>query len=119
MTKITLFIIILVVSSIILALLAFKKKKQLEARARRCAKESKAFHEKLRQLSDQSHFFTDEEAKQFKMEFAPLIDEVHDLYNNKLLSHDFLDDLGLRELIDKRKFLNHIQLENNRHFKNK
>ena len=114
MTKI---IIIIVALLVILLLLAFRKKQQLKTKAKRCAKEAQLFHDKLQQLSAPSHFFTDEEVKQLKHEFAPLLNEVHQLYDSKLLSHDYLEELGLRRLIDERKFLNHIQLENNRHYK--
>ena len=110
-------IIITVALLAILALLAFRKIQRLKSKAQRCAKEAQVFHDKLQQLSDPSHFFTDEEVRQLKNEFAPLLSEVHQLYDSKYLSHDFLEDIGLRRFIDERKFLNHIQLENNQRFK--
>ena len=57
--------------------------------------------------------FTDEELLQLKREYAPLLDEVSELYDSFLISNEYLDDLGLREFIRQRKFLNHIQSQNN------
>ena len=74
------------------------------------------FHQKLKLLSVPSHFFSDEELHSLKKEFAPLLNEVNKLYDNILVSNDFLDDLGLKDFIDERKILNHIQLQNNKQY---
>ena len=106
-------IAIIVFIAAVVALLAIGKQKRLKAKARKCAKEVQVFHEKVQKLSDPSHFFTDEELLQLKREYAPLLDEISELYDSFLISNEYLDDLGLREFIRQRKFLNHIQSQNN------
>ena len=109
-------IAIIVLIAAVAGLLAIGKQKRLKAKAQECAKEVQVFHEKVQKLSDPSHFFTDEELLQLKREYAPLLDEVSELYNNFLISNEYLDDLGLREFIRQRKFLNHIQSQNNQKY---
>ncbi len=58
-------------------------------------------------------FFTGEELLQFKHECTPLLDEIYELYDSFLISNEYLDNLGLKEFIRQRKFLNHIQSQNN------
>ena len=106
-------IAIIVFIAAVVALLTIGKQKRLKAKAQECAKEVQVFHEKVQKLSDPSHFFTDEELLQLKREYAPLLDEVSELYDSFLISNEYLDDLGLREFIRQRKFLNHIQSQNN------
>ena len=113
MTITFIIIIIILVLVFIVALLAFRKSQQLKARANECAKEVQMFHDKLQRLSDPSHLFTDEELLQVKQEYAPLIDKINELYDSLLISKEYLDDLGLKDFIRERKFLNHIQLKNN------
>ena len=110
-------IAIIVLIAAVVALLAIGKQKRLKEKARKCAKEVQVFHEKVQKLSDPSHFFTDEELLQLKREYAPLLDEVSELYDSFLISNEYLDDLGLREFIRQRKFLNHIQSQNNQKYK--
>ena len=110
---ITFIIIIILLLVLIVALLAFRKSQQLKARANECAKEVQMFHDKLQRLSDPSHLFTDEELLQVKQEYAPLIDKINELYDSLLISKEYLDDLGLKDFIRERKFLNHLQLKNN------
>ena len=113
MNIIAITIAIIVFIAAVVGLLAIRKQKRLKATARECAKEAQAFHERLQKLTDPSHFFTDEELQQLKREYAPLIDEVYELYDNLLISSAFLDDLGLKNLLHERKFLNHIQSQHN------
>jgi hypothetical protein len=110
-------VIITAACIIILALLAFRRHQRLKAKAKQCSKEAKRFHEKLKQLSDPSHLFSDEELHRLKWEFAPLLAEVNELYDNFLISNEYLDELGLKEFMDERKLLNHIQYQNNQKFK--
>ena len=112
MTLITIAIAVVIIAAL-LALLAANKNQHLKARARECAKEALRFHDKLQQLSDPSHFFTDEELRQLKKEFAPLLEEVNELYESAYISKDFLDEIGLKDFMRERKFLNHIQSQNN------
>ena len=113
MNIIAITIAIIVFIAAVVGLLAIRKQKRLKAKARECAKEVQVFHEKVQKLSDPSHFFTDEELLQLKREYAPLLDEISELYDSFLISNEYLDDLGLREFIRQRKFLNHIQSQNN------
>ena len=106
----------IVLIAAVAGLLAIGKQKRLKAKAQECAKEVQVFHEKVQKLSDPSHFFTDEELLQLKREYAPLLDEVSELYDSFLISNEYLDDLGLREFIRQRKFLNHIQSQNNQKY---
>ncbi len=111
---------ILTITLIFIALVAlvyFVVNAKMKSKARACAKEALIFHEKLQQLSDLSHFFTDEEAVKLKREFAPLVREVNDLYKNIFISNGYLDDIGLRDFLDERKIINHKQFVNNRDYK--
>lgn len=98
---------------IILTLLAVRKHLHLKANALECVDEIRIFHERLQKLTDTSHFFTDEELHQFKHDCAPLIDKINELYNAVLISDEYLDDIGLKEFLHERKFLNHLQYQNN------
>ena len=112
------YIIITIAIAIILALLAFTRQLNLKARAKECAKEAKRFHERLQQLTDPSHDFTDNELHRLKKEFAPLLDEVNGLYDSILISNEYLDDLGLGDFLEERKLVNHQQyLNNSQHIK--
>ena len=106
-------IIIILVLAFIAGILAFRKSQQLKAKANECAKEVQMLRDKLQKLSDPSHLFTDEEMLQVKQEYAPLIDRINELYDSLLISKEYLDDLGLKDFIRERRFLNHIQLKNN------
>ncbi len=105
---------VLVLGGIVYVILQNRRQKAL---AQQCAKEVQRFNEKLEQLSNSSHFFTDDELKQLKKEFNPVLDVVNELYDSSLISNDYLDDLGLHDFIEKRRILNHIQLNNNRAYK--
>ena len=112
MTKtITITIIVL----FILAILAYLQSQKLKAKAKECSKEARRFHEKLQQLTAPDHFFTDEELHQLKHEFAPLLKTVNKLYDSVFISRAYLDELGLNDFIDERKFVNHRQYLNNIH----
>lgn len=105
--------VIIIASLAALAALFFVTKNlQQKARARKCAKEVQRFHERLQQLSDPSHLFSDKELHALKREFAPLLDEVNDLYDNRLIDNEYLDKLGLKEFMDERRLLNYIQYQN-------
>ena len=106
-------IIIIVAVVIILALLALMQYHRLKEKAKECAKEAQVFHDKLQKLIDPSHLFTDEELRQIKREYAPLLDDVNDLYDSMFISDDYLDGLRLRDFLRERKFLNHMQSQNN------
>lgn len=112
MTAIFLFLLFIVAS----AILIIEQNRRLKRKAKRYAKKTKAFHEKLQQLADPSHFFTDEEVHLLKKEYDPLLAKINKLYNNKLISKNYLDELGLNDFIEKRRFINHIQMKNNQAF---
>ena len=94
---ITILIIAAIATAILLGALALIKRQKLKAKARQCAIEAQRFHEKLQQLSNPSHLFTDEELQQLKKEFTPLLDDVLLLYNHPLVSKDYIIELGLRD----------------------
>ena len=113
MNIIAITIAIIVFIAAVVGLLAIGKQKRLKAKAQECAKEVQKFQDKLQKLTDPSHFFTDEELLQFKHDCTPLLDEINELYDSFLISNEYLDNLGLKEFIRQRKFLNHIQSQNN------
>ena len=98
---------------IILAIAIMNYNQRLKKEARKCSIEAKDFYEKLKTLSSPTHLFTDEELKKLKMEFNPLLETVNQLYDSRFISNEYLDKVGLGEFIEKRKLLNHIQMENN------
>ena len=110
----TLFITIAAVI-LVLALLALIGNRRMKAKAKECAKEAKRFHERLQQLSDSSHDFTDKELHQLKREFAPLLDAVNKLYDSPLISNEYLDELGLGDFLEERRLVNYRQYLNNTH----
>lgn len=114
MTKIVLIALAVIA---IMALLVLRQHLRLKAKAIRCAKEGRRFHEKLQKLSDPAHLFSDEELHLLKKEFAPLLDDVNDLYDNFLVPNEYLDRLGLKDFMDERKLLNHVQYQNNQRHK--
>ena len=87
----------------------------MKAKAKEWAKEAKHFHERLQQLSDSTHDFTDKELHQLKREFAPLLDTVNKLYDSPLISNKYLDELGLGDFQEKRRLVNHRQYLSNTH----
>ena len=84
-----------------------------EGLARGYAKEAKLFHERLLQLTDPSHHFTDEELHKLKRDFAPLLYSVNELYNNPFITNEYLDKIGLGDFLEERKLVNHQQYLNN------
>ena len=104
------------IATIAIALLVLRQQRRVKAKAKKCANEALWFHQKLKLLSDPSHFFSDEELHSLKIEFAPLLNEVNKLYDNILVSNEFLDNLGLKDFMDERKILNHIQIQNNKQY---
>ncbi len=112
-------IIYLIVAIIVILALsyAYYKNRQLKADAMECAKEAALFQEKLRQLSDPSHLFTDDELVQLKKEFEPLRRTVNYLYDSSFISTNYLRKLGLNEFLEKRQLLNHIQMTNNQNYR--
>lgn len=114
MLLILIIIIVLVLGGV---LFVVRQNRNQKAQARQCAKEVQRFNEKLAELSDPSHFFTDEELIQLKKEFNPVLNTINDLYDSSFISNEYLDDLGLHDFIEKRRVLNHIQLNNNRAYK--
>ena len=107
------FVIILIV---FLALFYLRQNIHMKGEAKECAKEAKRFHEKLKQLSSPDRFFTDEEVRKFKKEFAPLVAKVNKLYENIFISNEYLDSLGLKDFLDERRIVNHKQFENNKEY---
>jgi len=114
MRIVTILAILFVVISMVLSILG---KYQMKARARKCALETKKFLRRLEELADPSHFFTDEELKQLKEDYKPLLKEINHLYASPFLKETFLDDLGLRDFVDYRRLLNHIQYKNNQNYR--
>ena len=110
----TLFITI-AATILVLALLALISNRRMKVKAKECAKEAKRFHERLQQLSDPSHDFTDNELHRLKKEFAPLLDAVNKLYDSPLISNEYLDELGLGDFLEERRLVNHRQYLNNTH----
>lgn len=111
MTKVILLTITML--AVILVLFTFRLHLHQKRKAIKCSKEAQRFHEKLKQLSDPSHLFSDKELHHLKREFAPLLDDVNDLYDNILISNEYLDSLGLKDFMDERKILDHLQYQNN------
>ena len=101
------------IAAVILAFLSFRLNQRLKAQARQCAKEAQRFHDRLQSLIAPSHLFTDEEVHQLKRDFAPLLDKVNRLYDNRFISNEYLDKLGLKEFMDERRLVNHLQYQNN------
>lgn len=101
------------IAAVLLALLAVRHNQRLKAQARQCAKEAQLFHNRLQSLTAPSHLFTDEELYQLKRDFAPLLDDVNRLYDSRFISNEYLDRLGLKEFIEERRLLNHLQYQNN------
>ncbi len=104
---------IVVVAVLVIACILFYNHR-LKEKAKRCSAGAKQFHKKLQELSDPTHLFTDEEVRKLKMQYGPLLDTVNSLYDNRFISNDYLDELGLGEFMEERKLLNHIQLVNNK-----
>lgn len=108
--------IITVIILIILIALVVRQSRLLKNKAKQCAAEAEQFHEKLAQLSDPSHLFTDEELHRLKRKYAPLLETVNQLYDSPFISNDYLDSLGLGNFMDERKLVNHIQFQNNQNY---
>lgn len=113
--QMTTIILIILALMAIIAFIVFQRSQHLKAKARECSKEAKRFHEKLQQLTEPNHFFTDEELHQLKREFAPLLKTVNKFYDSILILREYLDDLGLNDFLDERKLVNHRQYLNNIH----
>ena len=109
-------ILILVVVACLCMIGVLRYNRHLKEKAKKCSVGAKQFHEKLKQLSDPTHLFTDE-VRKLKIQFGPLLDTVNDLYDSHFISNDYLDGLGLGEFMEERKLLNHIQLVNNQQHK--
>ena len=103
---------IVVIILVMLGLLRYNR--HLKNKAKRCSKEAKRFHEKLQQLSAPDRFFTDEEVRNLKIEFAQVLEDVNNLYDSYFISNEYLDELGLGDFMEERKLLNHKQYINNR-----
>lgn len=110
-------VITLLIFFAIAGVLTIIQRQKLKTKAKEYAKEALVFHEKLEQLSAPSHFFTDEEALQLKQEFSPLVNAVKKLYKSSLITHKYLNDLGLKEFLEERMLVNHIQVKNNQKFR--
>ncbi len=106
-------IVIGVVILVVLGLIVLRINRRLRDEAKKCAKEAKIFHERLQQLSDPSHLFTDEDVHQLKRDFGPLLNTVNRLYDSQFISNDYLDKLGLGDFMEERKLVNHMQYLNN------
>lgn len=102
--------------AVIVAILAIRQHLYLKAKAKECAIEAQEFHNKVQELTTPPHFFTDEELKQVKSEYAPLFNKISKLYERVLISTEYLDNLGLKDILHERKFLNHLQYQNNKKF---
>lgn len=109
--KLVIGLIVVVIVLVMLGL--FRYNRDLKNKAKRCSKEAKRFHEKLQQLSAPDRFFTDEEVRKLKIEFAPVLEDVNDLYDSYFISNEYLDKLGLGDFMEERKLLNHKQYINN------
>ena len=106
--------ILFVVISMVLSIWG---KYQMKKKAMQYSAEAKEFYERLKQLADPDHFFTDEELQQLKDDYKPLLKNINHLYKSPFLSKSYLDDLGLNEFVDYRRLLNHIQYKNNQNYR--
>lgn len=108
--------ILFVVISMVLSIWG---KYQMKKKAMQYSAESKEFYEKLKQLADPDHFFTDEELQQLKDDYKPLLKNINHLYKSPFFTKKYLDDLGLNEFVEWRRLLNHIQYKNNQNYREK
>ena len=108
--------IIVVIIFIFLLFFAVRQNRTMKAKAKQCAVEAAQFHEKLQQLSDPSHLFTDEELHRLKRKYEPLLRTVNELYDSPFISNEYLDSLGLGNFMDERKLVNHMQYQNNQNY---
>ena len=113
MTTILTIAAIAAIAAVVVVFFAFRLNRRLKAQARQCAKEAQRFHDRLQSLTAPSHLFTDEELHRLKRDFAPLLDEVNQLYDSRFISNEYLDKLGLKEFIEERRLVNHLQYQNN------
>ncbi len=111
--KMTTYLTIAIVIIALVAVIIVWYTNHLKAKARGYAKEAKLFHERLLQLTDPSHHFTDEELHKLKRDFAPLLYSVNELYNNPFITNEYLDKIGLGDFLEERKLVNHQQYLNN------
>ena len=107
---------LVIILLILIALFYLRQRMHMKAEAKECAKEAKLFHEKLKQLSNPERFFTDEEVRKLKNEFAPLLKRVNKLYGTIFISNEYLDEAGLKDFLDERRLVNHKQFENNKEY---
>ncbi len=105
--------IIFIIVAILVLLGILRYNIRLKGQAKQCSVEAKRFHKKLQLLSASDHLFTDEELRDLKIEFAPVLDTVNSLYESHFISNEYLDNLGLNDFMDERKLLNHKQYINN------
>lgn len=110
-------ILLILVIAVLVAAFVLRYNRKLKEKARKCSVGAKQFHERLKELSDPSRVFTDEEVRKLKVQYGPLLDTVNDLYESKFISNEYLDTLGLDDFMEERKLLNHIQLVNNQQHK--
>lgn len=108
--------ILFVVISMVLSIWG---KYQMKKKAMQYSAESKEFYERLKQLADPDHFFTDEELQQLKDDYKPLLKNINHLYKSPFFTKKYLDDLGLNEFVEWRRLLNHIQYKNNQNYRKK
>lgn len=108
--------ILFVVISMVLSIWG---KYQMKKKAMQYSAEAKEFYERLKQLADPDHFFTDEELQQLKDDYKPLLKNINHLYKSPFFTKTYLDDLGLNEFVEWRRLLNHIQYKNNQNYRKK
>lgn len=108
--------ILFVVISMVLSIWG---KYQMKKKAMQYSAEAKEFYERLKQLADPDHFFTDEELQQLKDDYKPLLKNINHLYKSPFFTKKYLDDLGLNEFVEWRRLLNHIQYKNNQNYRKK
>ena len=108
--------ILFVVISMVLSIWG---KYQMKKKAMQYSAEAKEFYERLKQLADPDHFFTDEELQQLKDDYKPLLNNINHLYKSPFFTKKYLDDLGLNEFVEWRRLLNHIQYKNNQNYRKK
>ena len=108
--------ILFVVISMVLSIWG---KYQMKKKAMQYSAEAKEFYDRLKQLADPDHFFTDEELQQLKDDYKPLLKNINHLYKSPFFTKTYLDDLGLNEFVEWRRLLNHIQYKNNQNYRKK
>ncbi len=103
----------IIIIAAILSILYLIQNQRMKNKTKACVKEAHRLHEKLEQLSDPSHLFTDEEVVQIKNEYARWLKKVNQLYRSAFLSNGYIDSQGLKDYMNESNIIDHKQYINN------